>query len=135
MAGIALLARELGIEVTGSDAGVYPPMSTQLNEAGILLHEGYAAENLPDDIDVFIIGNAISRGNPQFEFILDNNLAYISGPQWLYENVLKNRWVLAVAGTHGKTTTSSMLAWIIQHSFKQGIRRIYTKSLNEAADI
>ena len=116
MAGIALLARELGIEVTGSDAGVYPPMSTQLNEAGILLHEGYAAENLPDDIDVFIIGNAISRGNPQFEFILDNNLAYISGPQWLYENVLKNRWVLAVAGTHGKTTTSSMLAWILQHS-------------------
>jgi UDP-N-acetylmuramate: L-alanyl-gamma-D-glutamyl-meso-diaminopimelate ligase len=116
MAGIALLARELGISVAGSDAGVYPPMSTQLNEAGILLDEGYAAENLPDDIDVFIIGNAISRGNPQFEFILDNNLAYISGPQWLYENVLKHRWVLAVAGTHGKTTTSSMLAWILQHS-------------------
>ena len=116
MAGIALLARELDIEVAGSDAQVYPPMSTQLSEAGILLHDGYQAENLPDDIDAFIIGNAISRGNPQFEFILDNNLPYISGPQWLYENVLKDRWVLAVAGTHGKTTTSSMLAWILQYS-------------------
>jgi UDP-N-acetylmuramate: L-alanyl-gamma-D-glutamyl-meso-diaminopimelate ligase len=116
MAGIALLARELGIEVSGSDAGVYPPMSTQLNETGILLHEGYTVDSLSDDIDVFIIGNAISRGNPQFEFILDNNLPYISGPQWLYENVLRSRWVLAVAGTHGKTTTSCMLAWILQHS-------------------
>ena len=116
MAGIALLARELGIEVTGSDARVYPPMSTQLSEAGILLQDGYAADKLTDDIDVYIIGNAISRGNPQFEYILDNNLPYISGPQWLYEYVLKDRWVIAVAGTHGKTTTSSMLAWILQHS-------------------
>ncbi|MFV2030996.1 MAG: UDP-N-acetylmuramate:L-alanyl-gamma-D-glutamyl-meso-diaminopimelate ligase [Gammaproteobacteria bacterium] len=116
MAGIALLARELGFEVEGSDAQVYPPMSTQLSEAGILLHEGYQAESLPEDIDVFIIGNAITRGNAQFEQILNQNLRYISGPQWLYEQVLRDRWVLAVAGTHGKTTGSSMLAWILHHS-------------------
>jgi len=116
MAGIALLARELDIEVAGSDAHVYPPMSTQLGDAGIALQDGYTADSLPSDIDLFIIGNAISRGNPQFEYILDNNLRYISGPQWLYENVLKDRWVIAVAGTHGKTTSSSMLAWILQYS-------------------
>ena len=116
MAGIALLARELDFEVAGSDSQVYPPMSTQLSEAGIILQDGYDADSLPDDIDMFIIGNAITRGNPQFEFILDKGLPYISGPQWLYENVLRNRWVLAVAGTHGKTTTSSMLAWILQYS-------------------
>ena len=116
MAGIAILARELGFEVEGSDAQVYPPMSTQLADAGIVLHEGYTVENLPEDIDVFIVGNAITRGNSQFEHILDHNLHYISGPQWLYEQVLKDRWVLAVAGTHGKTTTSSMLAWILHYS-------------------
>ena len=116
MAGIALLARELGCEVAGSDAQVYPPMSTQLGDAGIRLHDGYDVADLADNVDVFIIGNAITRGNPQFEYILDNNLPYISGPQWLYENVLQQRWVLAVAGTHGKTTTSSMLAWILHHS-------------------
>ena len=116
MAGIALLARELGIEVAGSDAQVYPPMSTQLDEAGIELHEGYDSESLPDDVDMFIVGNAISRGNPQFEAILNQNRRYRSGPQWLYEEILQNRWVLAVAGTHGKTTTSSMLAWILQYS-------------------
>ncbi len=116
MAGIALLARELGLEVTGSDAQVYPPMSTQLGDAGIQLHDGYAADSLPEDVNVFIIGNAITRGNPQFEFILDHNLPYISGPHWLYENVLKQRWVIAVAGTHGKTTTSGMLAWILHAS-------------------
>jgi UDP-N-acetylmuramate: L-alanyl-gamma-D-glutamyl-meso-diaminopimelate ligase len=116
MAGTALLARELGFEVAGSDAQVYPPMSTQLSEAGIQLHDGYDASGLGADVDVYIIGNAITRGNPQFEYILDNNLPYISGPQWLYENVLNKRWVLAVAGTHGKTTTSSMLAWILQHN-------------------
>jgi UDP-N-acetylmuramate: L-alanyl-gamma-D-glutamyl-meso-diaminopimelate ligase len=115
MAGIALLARELEFEVGGSDAQVYPPMSTQLSEAGIRLHDGYDVDGLSADVDVFIVGNAITRGNPQFEHILDNNLPYISGPQWLYENVLKDRWVLAVAGTHGKTTTSSMLAWILHH--------------------
>jgi UDP-N-acetylmuramate: L-alanyl-gamma-D-glutamyl-meso-diaminopimelate ligase len=116
MAGVALLAREKGFEVEGSDAAVYPPMSTQLNDAGITLHDGYDANTLPDDGTVFIVGNAISRGNPQFESILEHNLPYISGPQWLYENVLRDRWVLAVAGTHGKTTTSSMLAWILQFS-------------------
>lgn len=116
MAGVALLAREKGFEVEGSDAAVYPPMSTQLNDAGIKLHDGYDASSLPDDGTVFIVGNAISRGNPQFEYILEHNLPYISGPQWLYENVLRDKWVLAVAGTHGKTTTSSMLAWILQYS-------------------
>jgi UDP-N-acetylmuramate: L-alanyl-gamma-D-glutamyl-meso-diaminopimelate ligase len=116
MAGVALLAREKGFEVEGSDAAVYPPMSTQLNDAGITLHDGYDADRLPDDGTVFIIGNAISRGNPQLETILEHNLPYTSGPQWLYEQVLRDRWVLAVAGTHGKTTTSSMLAWILQFS-------------------
>ena len=116
MAGVALLAREKGFEVEGSDAAVYPPMSTQLNDAGITLHDGYDADRLPDDGTVFIVGNAISRGNPQFETILEHNLPYTSGPQWLYEHVLRDRWVLAVAGTHGKTTTSSMLAWILQFS-------------------
>ncbi len=116
MAGIALIARELGFAVEGSDAQVYAPMSTQLSDAGILLHEGYQIDSLPEDTDVFIIGNVITRGNPQFEHILNQNLPYNSGPQWLYEQVLKHRWVLAVAGTHGKTTTSSMLAWILHRS-------------------
>lgn len=114
MAGIAQIARELGIQVEGSDANVYPPMSTQLEQAGIKLHDGFDSASLPQDCDVFIVGNAISRGNPQFEAILERGLRYCSGPQWLYENVLLNRWVLAVAGTHGKTTTSSMLAWILE---------------------
>ncbi len=114
MAGIALLAREKGYEVSGSDANVYPPMSTQLQKAGITLYEGYTTENLDLNADIFIIGNAISRGNEQIEAILNKNLNYISAPQWLYEHVLKDCWVLAVAGTHGKTTTSSMLAWILQ---------------------
>ncbi len=114
MAGIALIARERGIDVAGSDANVYPPMSTQLEEAGIELHQGYNAEDLPPDCDTFIIGNAITRGNTQFEAILERGLNYTSGPQWLFESVLRERWVLAVAGTHGKTTTSSMLAWILE---------------------
>jgi len=114
MAGIALLAREKGYKVSGSDANVYPPMSTQLEEAGITLYDGYTADNLDLNADIFIVGNAISRGNEQIEFILDKNLDYISAPQWLYEHVLKDCWVLAVAGTHGKTTTSSMLAWILE---------------------
>ncbi len=116
MAGIAILAREMGFEVEGSDAQVYPPMSTQLSDSGIVLHEGFQAESLPNTVDIFIIGNAITRGNPQFEYILNQNLHYISGPQWLYEQILKDRWVLAVTGTHGKTTTSSMLAWILHYS-------------------
>jgi UDP-N-acetylmuramate: L-alanyl-gamma-D-glutamyl-meso-diaminopimelate ligase len=116
MAGIAQIARELGCEVAGSDANVYPPMSTQLEQAGIELHHGYAAEALPEDCDVFIVGNAITRGNPQFEAILERGMRYTSGPQWLYEEVLQRRWVLAVAGTHGKTTASSMLAWILDYA-------------------
>lgn len=116
MAGIAQIARELGCEVAGSDANVYPPMSTQLEQAGIELHHGYAAETLPEDCDVFIVGNAITRGNPQFEAILERGMRYTSGPQWLYEEVLQGRWVLAVAGTHGKTTASSMLAWILDYA-------------------
>jgi UDP-N-acetylmuramate: L-alanyl-gamma-D-glutamyl-meso-diaminopimelate ligase len=116
MAGIAMIAREQGHQVLGSDAQVYPPMSTQLEQAGIELREGYSAANLDRDADVFVVGNAISRGNEQLEAILDEGLPYISGPQWLYENVLRYRWVLAVAGTHGKTTTSAMLAWILDHA-------------------
>ena len=114
MAGLAQLARESGHQVGGSDANVYPPMSTQLERIGIELDNGYDAATLPEDCDVYVIGNAISRGNPQFEKILEKGLAYTSGPQWLYESILRTRWVLAVAGTHGKTTTSSMLAWILE---------------------
>ena len=116
MAGIALLAREKGYDVIGSDANVYPPMSTQLRDAGITLLEGYTADNLDRSADLFVIGNAMSRGNAQVEAILNEGLRYISGPQWLYEHLLQDRWVLAVAGTHGKTTTSSMLAWILDYA-------------------
>ena len=114
MAGLAQLARESGHQVGGSDANVYPPMSTQLERIGIELDNGYDAATLPEDCDVYVVGNAISRGNPQFEKILEQGLPYTSGPQWLYESILRTRWVLAVAGTHGKTTTSSMLAWILE---------------------
>ncbi len=114
MGGIALLARAAGHTVTGCDANVYPPMSTQLEEQGIRLTEGYGVEQLGLQPDVFVVGNAISRGNPLLEAILDQGLPYVSGPQWLAENVLQGRWVLAVAGTHGKTTTTSLLAWILE---------------------
>jgi UDP-N-acetylmuramate: L-alanyl-gamma-D-glutamyl-meso-diaminopimelate ligase len=114
MGGIAQLARAAGHRVTGCDAGVYPPMSSQLEAAGIELVEGYSAEQIGLAPDCFVIGNAISRGNPLLEEILDRGLPYVSGPQWLADNVLHGRWVLAVAGTHGKTTTSSMLAWILE---------------------
>ena len=114
MGGIALLARQAGHEVSGSDANVYPPMSTQLQAHGIELCEGYRPEDITDEVDQVVIGNAMSRGNPMVEYVLNNNIPYTSGPQWLAENVLSNRWVLAVAGTHGKTTTSSMLAWILE---------------------
>ncbi|MEM7562468.1 MAG: UDP-N-acetylmuramate:L-alanyl-gamma-D-glutamyl-meso-diaminopimelate ligase [Pseudomonadota bacterium] len=116
MAGLAQIAREQGHRVSGSDANVYPPMSTQLEQAGIDLDEGFNASSLPADCDMFIIGNAISRGNEQFEEILERGYRYTSGPQWLYENLLHQRWVLAVAGTHGKTTTSAMLAWIFEEA-------------------
>ncbi len=114
MGGLALLARELGHTVSGSDANVYPPMSTQLAEQGITLCEGYEAAHLQPAPDLVVIGNALSRGNPAVEYVLDQGLRYISGPQWLSEHVLQDRWVLAVAGTHGKTTTASMLAWLLQ---------------------
>ncbi|HJW02505.1 MAG TPA: UDP-N-acetylmuramate:L-alanyl-gamma-D-glutamyl-meso-diaminopimelate ligase [Azospira sp.] len=114
MGGIALLARAAGHRVTGCDANVYPPMSTQLEAQGIELIEGYDPAQVGLNPDVFVVGNAISRGNPLLEEILDRGLAYVSGPQWLADNVLRGKWVLAVAGTHGKTTTSSMLAWILE---------------------
>ena len=114
MGGIALLARAAGCRVTGCDANVYPPMSDQLRDSGVDLIEGYGVDQLALKPDVFVVGNAISRGNALLEAVLDQGLPYVSGPQWLAENVLRGRWVLGVAGTHGKTTTSSMLAWILQ---------------------
>ena len=114
MGGVAQLARAVGHRVTGCDSGVYPPMSTQLEAAGIELIEGYGPEQLELAADCYVVGNAISRGNPLLEEILDRGLSYVSGPQWLADHVLAGRWVLAVAGTHGKTTTASMLAWILE---------------------
>lgn len=116
MGGIALLARAAGHKVTGCDANVYPPMSTQLEEQGIALINGYGSEQLELKPDLYVVGNAVSRGNPLLEEILDRNLPYTSGPQWLSDNVLRDKWVLAVAGTHGKTTTTSMLAWILEYA-------------------
>ena len=116
MGGVALLARELGYRVTGSDASVYPPMSTQLRAAGIELMEGYLPEHLQDRPDCVVVGNAMTRGNPAVEHMLNTGLAYTSGPQWLAENLLRDKWVLAVSGTHGKTTTSSLLAWILEYA-------------------
>jgi UDP-N-acetylmuramate: L-alanyl-gamma-D-glutamyl-meso-diaminopimelate ligase len=141
MGGIAALARQAGYRVTGCDANVYPPMSTQLEQQGIALIDGFGTEQLALNPDVFVIGNVVSRGNPLMEAILDRNLPYISGPQWLAENILQRggmpvsasraassartvaeagerepKWVLAVAGTHGKTTTSAMLAWILEYA-------------------
>ncbi|MDD5410176.1 MAG: UDP-N-acetylmuramate:L-alanyl-gamma-D-glutamyl-meso-diaminopimelate ligase [Methylobacter sp.] len=115
MGGLAVIARQLGYEVSGSDQNVYPPMSTQLEEQGIRLIEGYRAENLDCKPDLVIIGNAMSRGNPEVEAVLNKGLKYVSGPQWLAEHVLQDKWVLGVAGTHGKTTTTSMLSWILEH--------------------
>jgi UDP-N-acetylmuramate: L-alanyl-gamma-D-glutamyl-meso-diaminopimelate ligase len=121
MGGLALIARELGHQVSGSDANVYPPMSSQLQEQGIALMQGYRAENLTPQPDLVIIGNALSRGNVEVEAVLNLGLPYISGAQWLSEHVLQKKWVLAVAGTHGKTTTTSMLSWILEHQgFKPG---------------
>ncbi|MAL50637.1 MULTISPECIES: UDP-N-acetylmuramate:L-alanyl-gamma-D-glutamyl-meso-diaminopimelate ligase [unclassified Methylophaga] len=119
MGGLALLARERGFDVSGSDANVYPPMSDQLAAAGIDVMQGYLPEHLQPAPDMVVMGNAMSRGNPAVEYVLNRNLPYISGPQWLAENILLNRWVLAVSGTHGKTTTSSMLAWILEYAGMQ----------------
>lgn len=119
MGSLAMLARELGHTVTGSDANVYPPMSTQLQQQGITLIEGYDPAQLKPAPDLVIVGNAMSRGNPAVEYMLDAGLPYTSGPQWLCDHVLPGRWVLAVAGTHGKTTTSTMLAWILEYAGMQ----------------
>ena len=119
MGGVALLARSAGHRVTGCDANVYPPMSTQLEEQGIALTEGFDAAQLALGPDLWVIGNVVARGNPLMEAILDRGDRYVSGPQWLAENILQSKWVLAVSGTHGKTTTSSMLAWILEAVGKQ----------------
>ncbi|MEI6067870.1 MAG: UDP-N-acetylmuramate:L-alanyl-gamma-D-glutamyl-meso-diaminopimelate ligase [Methylococcaceae bacterium] len=115
MGGLAVIARQLGYQVSGSDQNVYPPMSTQLQQQGIQLMDGYRPENLNGNPDLVIIGNALSRGNPEVEEALNKGLNYVSGPQWLAEHVLHDKWVLGVAGTHGKTTTASMLSWILEH--------------------
>ncbi|AUT60519.1 MULTISPECIES: UDP-N-acetylmuramate:L-alanyl-gamma-D-glutamyl-meso-diaminopimelate ligase [Paraburkholderia] len=114
MGGLAVLARNAGHTVTGCDAGVYPPMSTQLEAQGIKLIEGWGVEQLDLKPDLFVVGNVVTRGNPLMEEILNRGLPYTSGPQWLGEHVLNGKWVLAVAGTHGKTTTSSMLTWLLE---------------------
>ncbi|WNO60515.1 UDP-N-acetylmuramate:L-alanyl-gamma-D-glutamyl-meso-diaminopimelate ligase [Rheinheimera sp. MMS21-TC3] len=116
MGGIAAIAKSLGHKVTGADTNVYPPMSTQLAELGINLTQGYDPAQLDPAPDLVIIGNALSRGNPAVEYVLNSQLRYTSGPQWLAEQVLHDRWVLAVSGTHGKTTTSTMLAWILDYA-------------------
>ncbi len=114
MGGLALIAKELGYKVSGSDQNVYPPMSTQLEQQGIELTQGYQTKHLQPRPDLVIIGNALSRGNEEVEACLNQGLHYVSGPQWLAEHVLHKKWVLGVAGTHGKTTTTSMLSWILQ---------------------
>ncbi len=116
MAGIAVLAQELGHTVTGSDRHAYPPMSDLLAAKGIRVDSGYLAEHLTPVPDLVVVGNAMTRGNPAVEFMLDTGIRYASGPQWLAENVLRARWPIVVAGTHGKTTTSAMIAWILEYS-------------------
>src|ERR1039457_1814782 len=116
MGGLAAIAKAAGFRVTGADLNVYPPMSTQLTALGIEYVEGYGADQLDLRPDLVIVGNALSRGSPVIEAMLDRGMAYTSGPQWLAEHVLPERHVLAVAGTHGKTTTASMLAWILEHA-------------------
>jgi UDP-N-acetylmuramate: L-alanyl-gamma-D-glutamyl-meso-diaminopimelate ligase len=116
MAGLAVLARAAGHRVTGCDANVYPPMSDQLRAAGIEVREGYGAEQIAIGPGLWVIGNVVTRGNPLMEAILERGARYASGPQWLAEHVLDGRWVLAVAGTHGKTTTAAMLAWILEYA-------------------
>jgi len=114
MGGVAMLASRAGHQVSGADQHTYPPMSTLLESEGIILHEGYTEEPMHDKPDLVIVGNALSRGNPAVEYVLNQRLNYTSGPRWLGENYLRGRKVIAVAGTHGKTTTSSMLAWILE---------------------
>ncbi len=119
MGSLAILAKQLGHKVTGSDQNVYPPMSTQLEAQGIELIQGYEPDQFEPEPDLVIVGNAMSRGNAAVEYVLNKGLRYTSGPQWLSEHLLHDKWVLAVAGTHGKTTTSTMLAWILDHAGMQ----------------
>src|SRR5690606_21727005 len=114
MGSLAQLARDMGHRVTGADANVYPPMSDQLRAAGIEIYQGYDAAQLDPAPDLVVIGNAMSRGNPAVEEVLNRGLRYTSGPQMLADVVLPERWVIAVAGTHGKTTTASMVAWLLE---------------------
>ncbi|MAV33652.1 MAG: UDP-N-acetylmuramate:L-alanyl-gamma-D-glutamyl-meso-diaminopimelate ligase [Gammaproteobacteria bacterium] len=116
MGSLAVLAKQQGHKVSGSDSGVYPPMSTQLESQGIELCEGYCEEHLQPHPDLVIVGNALSRGNEAVEYVLNNALRYTSGPQWLADEILHDRWVLGVAGTHGKTTTSAMLTWVLKEA-------------------
>ena len=117
MGGLAAIAQEAGFKVSGCDAKMYPPMSMQLADLGIAVHEGFDAEQLNEfPADVYVVGNVAKRGMPVIEAILNRGLPYVSGPQWLAENVLHGRWVLGVAGTHGKTTTASMLAWVLEYA-------------------
>jgi UDP-N-acetylmuramate: L-alanyl-gamma-D-glutamyl-meso-diaminopimelate ligase len=116
MGGLAVLAKEAGHRVTGCDANVYPPMSTQLAAQGIELIQGFGPEQTALQPDLYVIGNVVSRGNPLIEEIMNRNLPFVSGPQWMGEHILQDKWVLAVAGTHGKTTTSAMLAWILEQA-------------------
>jgi UDP-N-acetylmuramate: L-alanyl-gamma-D-glutamyl-meso-diaminopimelate ligase len=116
MGGIAAIARAAGFTVTGSDRNVYPPMSTQLEALGIRITEGFDAAQLEPAPDVVVVGNVMTRGQPVIEALLESAIPYVSGPEWLSREVLRERWVLAVAGTHGKTTTSSLLAWILEHA-------------------
>src|SRR6201996_9561162 len=116
MGGVAAIARAAGFRVTGSDRNVYPPMSTQLEGLGIQVTEGFEAAQLAPAPDVVVVGNVMTRGQPVIEALLESRIPYASGPEWLSREVLKDRWVLAGAGTHGKTTTSSLLAWILEHA-------------------
>ncbi len=121
MGGIALLAKQAGIDVSGSDINVYPPMSTLLAKEGVHIQQGFLPKYIKkfdenDEVGQVIVGNVMTRGMDVVEYVLNKNLSYTSGPQWLYENILKDRWVLAVSGTHGKTTTASMLAWILEYA-------------------
>ncbi len=116
MGGIAVIAKQLGYEVSGSDANIYPPMSDQLRAQGIQLIEGFNVAQLKPMPDMVIVGNAMKRGNPCVEYLLNHNLPLISGPEWLAQHVLRGRWVLGVAGTHGKTTTTSLLAWLLEYA-------------------
>lgn len=116
MSGIAIIARQMGHEVTGSDMKVYPPMSIQLESQGIELMEGYEAKNIPADVDCVIVGNIVRRGNAAMEYVMEQGIPYESGPEWLARNLLRDRWVIAISGTHGKTTTTSLVTWILEHA-------------------